>query len=39
MFRLQFSRTVGPCEQLYGGHGSAYQDQGLALARYFRCGG
>jgi dCTP deaminase len=36
IFRLQFSRTVGPCEQLYGGHGSAYQDQGLALARYFR---
>jgi dCTP deaminase len=36
IFRLQFSRTVGPCEQLYGGHGSAYQDQGLALARYFK---
>jgi dCTP deaminase len=36
IFRLQFSRTVGPCERLYGGQGSAYQDQGLALARYFR---
>jgi len=35
LFRLQFSRTVEPCEQLYGGPGSAYQDQGLALSRYF----
>jgi len=36
IFRLQFSATVGPCELLYGGPGSAYQNQGLALARYFR---
>ena len=36
IFRLQFSRTVEPCERLYGGVGSAYQNQGLALARYFR---
>ncbi|MGQ0551856.1 MAG: 2'-deoxycytidine 5'-triphosphate deaminase [Planctomycetota bacterium] len=36
IFRLQFSATVAPCEQLYGGGGSAYQNQGLALSRYFR---
>jgi dCTP deaminase len=36
IFRLQFSVTVEPCVQLYGGEGSAYQNQGLALARYFR---
>ena len=36
IFRLQFSHTVGPSERLYGGAGSAYQNQGLALARYFR---
>jgi len=36
IFRLQFSATVEPCEQLYGGAGSAYQNQGLALSRYFR---
>ncbi len=36
IFRLQFSGTVGPCELLYGGAGSAYQNQGLALARHFR---
>jgi dCTP deaminase len=36
IFRLQFSTTVVPCAQLYGGPGSAYQNQGLALARYFR---
>ena len=35
IFRLQFSRTVAPCQQLYGQAGAAYQDQGLALARYF----
>jgi dCTP deaminase len=38
IFRLQFSRTIEPCEVLYGGDGSAYQNQGLALARYFRQG-
>ena len=36
IFRLQFSRTVEPCQLLYGEQGSAYQNQGLALARYFR---
>ena len=36
LFRLQYSRTAEPCERLYGGAGSAYQNQGLALARYFR---
>jgi dCTP deaminase len=36
IFRLQFSATVERCEQLYGGSGSAYQNQGLALSRYFR---
>ncbi len=36
IFRLQFSRTVEPCRRLYGGADSAYQHQGLALARYFR---
>jgi dCTP deaminase len=36
IFRLQFSACVGPCERLYGGAGSAYQNQGLALARWFR---
>ncbi len=36
IFRLQFSMTVEACVQLYGGAGSAYQNQGLALARYFR---
>lgn len=36
IFRLQFSRTVEPCTVLYGGETSAYQNQGLALARYFR---
>ncbi len=36
IFRLQWSRTVEPCAVLYGGETSAYQDQGLALARYFR---
>jgi dCTP deaminase len=35
IFRLQFSATVERCEQLYGGTGSAYQNQGLALSRYF----
>jgi len=35
IFRLQFSRCVRPVERLYGGAGSAYQDQGLALARWF----
>jgi len=35
IFRLQFSRTIEACERLYGGSGSAYQGQGLALARYF----
>lgn len=35
IFRLAFSPTVEPCAVLYGGPGSAYQDQGLALARYF----
>jgi dCTP deaminase len=35
LFRLQFSRTIEPCEQLYGGAGSAYQDQDLTLSRYF----
>ncbi len=35
IFRLQFSRTTGPCARLYGGRGSAYQNQGLALARWF----
>ncbi len=35
IFRLQFSRTVEPCRRLYGEAGSAYQGQGLALARYF----
>jgi dCTP deaminase len=35
IFRLQFSRTVEPCAVLYGGETSAYQNQGLALARYF----
>jgi dCTP deaminase len=36
IFRLQFSRCVQACERLYGGEGSAYQNQGLALARWFR---
>lgn len=36
IFRLQFSRNLEPCEHLYGGSGSAYQNQDLALARYFR---
>lgn len=36
IFRLQYSRTVEPCETLYGGPGSAYQGQGLRLARWFR---
>ena len=36
IFRLQFSRCTEPCTQLYGGPGSAYQAQGLALARWFR---
>jgi dCTP deaminase len=36
IFRLQFSRLVEPCAQLYGGADSAYQNQGLALSRYFR---
>jgi len=35
IFRLQFSRTVEPAAQLYGEGGSAYQNQGLQLARYF----
>lgn len=35
IFRLQYSRTVERCEVLYGGEDSAYQNQGLALARYF----
>jgi len=35
IFRLQYSQTVEPCEVLYGGKGSAYQNQDLALARYF----
>jgi len=35
LFRLQFSHTVEPCEHLYGGPGSAYQNQGLTLSRYF----
>lgn len=35
IFRLQYSRTVAPCEKLYGTTGSAYQNQGLRLARYF----
>lgn len=35
IFRLQFSRCLRPVERLYGGAGSAYQDQGLALARWF----
>jgi dCTP deaminase len=39
IFRLQFSRCVQPCERLYGGAGSAYQNQGLALARWFRAPG
>lgn len=38
MYRLRYSRTIEPCEQLYGGPGSAYQDQGLSLARFFRAG-
>jgi len=36
LFRLEYSRTEEPCTVLYGGSGSAYQNQGLALARYFR---
>jgi dCTP deaminase len=36
IFRLQFSVCVQPCQRLYGGAGSAYQNQGLALARWFR---
>jgi len=36
IFRLQFSSCVQACERLYGGEGSAYQNQGLALARWFR---
>lgn len=36
IFRLQFSDTVEAADRLYGERGSAYQDQGLALARYFR---
>jgi len=39
IFRLQFSACVQPCELLYGGAGSAYQNQGLALARWFRAPG
>jgi len=35
IFRLQYARTIEPCGHLYGGRGSAYQGQGLALARYF----
>lgn len=35
IFRLQYSRTVEPCRSLYGQTGSAYQNQGLRLARYF----
>ncbi len=35
IFRLQYSRTVEPCRELYGSNGSAYQNQGLRLARYF----
>jgi dCTP deaminase len=35
IFRLQYSRTLERCTTLYGGPGSAYQNQGLALARYF----
>ena len=35
IFRLQFSDTVSPADRLYGERGSAYQNQGLALARYF----
>jgi len=35
IFRLQFSVTASACERLYGGAGSAYQNQGLALARWF----
>jgi dCTP deaminase len=36
IFRLQFSGTIEAADRLYGGRGSAYQNQGLALARYFR---
>jgi dCTP deaminase len=36
IFRLQFSATASACERLYGGAGSAYQNQGLQLARWFR---
>jgi dCTP deaminase len=36
LYRLRYSRTTAPCDRLYGGSGSAYQDQGLALARFFR---
>ncbi|HVQ24727.1 MAG TPA: 2'-deoxycytidine 5'-triphosphate deaminase, partial [Planctomycetota bacterium] len=39
IFRLQFSDTVEPADRLYGERGSAYQNQGLALARYFRAAG
>ncbi len=35
IFRLQFSETLEPCAVLYGGRNSAYQNQGLELARYF----
>ena len=36
-FKLEFYRTVVPCQRIYGGTGSsaAYADQGLALAKYF----
>ena len=38
LYRLRYSRTTQPCTRLYGERGSAYQSQGLALARYFRAG-
>jgi len=36
IFRLQFSRTVADVTRPYGSGDAAYQNQGLALARYFR---
>jgi len=36
LYRLRYSRTSSTCQHLYGGEDSAYQGQGLALARFFR---
>lgn len=37
-FRLEFFRTVAPCQRIYGGaeESSHYSEQGLTLAKFFR---